>query len=65
MKTLKIITNLIIQQNNTAVWLLLFLSSLRIFKLSLSLLMLGILTDNSDASLSLNDFAFIANGFYR
>ena len=65
MKTLKIITNLIIQQNNTAVWLLLFLSSLRIFKLSLSLLMLGILTDNSDASLSLNDFAFFANRLYR
>jgi len=32
--------------------------------LALTLLVLGILTDNHDFSLALDDLAFFANGFY-
>ena len=39
------------------------LPALRLAKLALSLLVLWILTDYSDASFSLNDFAFFANWF--
>lgn len=35
------------------------------YKLTLTLFMFRVLTDDSDASLSLDDFAFFANRFYR
>ncbi len=58
------------QRNNTPGWFLLLRLNFEPFfdfesPLTLSLFMLGIFTDDSDTSLSLDDLAFITNGLYR